>query len=88
MSVIILASHQNTMGEFLSVLVENFANTRKKFKNCACLEIAKVDDIVRVRMVHQGELDPKDTKKDPKLYFTPIEFNNQQYQFKKEHASK
>lgn len=88
LSVIILASHQNTMGEFLSVLVTNFTKTRKKFKNCACLEIAKDGDIVRVSMVYEGELDPKDTKKDPKLYFTPIEFNNQQYQFNLNHAPK
>ncbi len=89
LSVIILASHQNTMGEFLSVLVENFAKTREKFKNCACLEIAKdADGIVRVSMVHEGELDPQDTKKDPKLYFTPDEFNKQQYQFNLNNASK
>ncbi len=88
LSVIILASHQNTMGEFLSILVTNFTKTRKKFKNCACLEIAKVSGIVRVSMVYEGELDPKDNKKDPKLYFTPVEFNNRNYQFKNEHNSK
>jgi phosphohistidine phosphatase SixA len=85
LSVIILASHQNTMGEFLSILVTNFTKTRKKFKNCACLEIAKVDDIVRVSMVHEGELDQQDKKKDPKLYFTIEEFNEQNYKFKKEY---
>jgi hypothetical protein len=88
LSVIVLASHQNAIGEILSVLVTNYAKTRKKIKNCACLEISKDDGIVRVSMVHKGELDLQDTKKDPKLYFTPDEFNNRNYQFKKEHASK
>lgn len=88
LSVIVLASHQNAIGEFLSVLVTNFTKTRKKFKNCACLEIAKDGDIVRVSMVYEGELDQQDTKKDPKLYFTPVEFNKQQYQFNLNHASK
>ena len=87
LSVIVLASHQNAIGEFLSVLVEGFTETRKKIKNCACLEIAKVDGIVRVRMVHQGELDPKDKKKEED-YFTIKEFNSKNYQFKNEHESK
>jgi hypothetical protein len=47
LSVIVLASHQNAIGEFLSVLVTNFADTRKKIKNCACLEISKVGNVVK-----------------------------------------
>jgi hypothetical protein len=87
LSVIVLASHQNAIGEFLSVLVEGFTETRKKIKNCACLEISKVGNVVKVSMIHQGELDPKDKKKEED-YFTIEGFNRQKYQFKNEHESK
>jgi len=88
LSVIVLASHQNAIGEFLSVLVTNFAETRKKIKNCACLEISKVGKVVIVHMIHEGELDSTDTSKKQEHYFTIKEFNTQNYQFKDEHVSK
>lgn len=91
-TVIILASHQNAIGELLTMMVVNYAETRKKLKNCACLEISKVSvgdgEEVYVRMVHEGELDPKDTSKDPQLYFTVDTFNSHNYKFKDEHVGK
>jgi hypothetical protein len=88
LSVIVLASHQNAISEFFSVLITNFAKTRKKFKNCACLEISKVGNVVKVSMIYQGELDPKDTSKKQEHYFTIDEFNKQEYKFTQEHVSK
>jgi hypothetical protein len=88
LSVIVLASHQNAIGEFLSVLVTNYAKTRKKIKNCACLEISKVGKDVKVRMIYKGELDPKDTSKKQEHYFTIKKFNNQNYKFKNEYVEK
>ena len=91
-TVIILASHQNAIGELLTMMVVDYAETRKKLKNCACLEIFKVrvgdGEEVQVRMVHDGELDPKDTSKDPQLYFTVDTFNSHNYNFKDEHVGK
>jgi hypothetical protein len=92
LSVIILASHQNAIGEMLNMLVNNYATTRKKLKNCACLEIAKFISngvaIVTVQMIHEGELDPRDKNKDPRMYFTINEFNSLGYTFKLEHTNK
>lgn len=92
LAVVILASHQNAIGELLNMMVEGYSLGRKKIKNCACLEISKVVSNdkaeVQVRMVYEGELDPKDTSKDPRLYFTVDEFNKYNYKFKDEHNEK
>lgn len=92
LAVVILASHQNAIGELLNMMVEDYSLGRKKIKNCACLEISKVvgdgKAQVQVRMVYEGELDPKDTSKEPRLYFTVDEFNECKYKFKDEHVGK
>ena len=91
--VVILASHQNAIAELLTMMVDGYALSRKKFKNCACIEISKVlegdgREEVHVRMVYEGELDPKDTSKVPLLYFTVDTFNSHNYKFKDEHVGK
>ena len=92
-AIVILASHQNAIGELLTMMVEGYAETRKKLKNCACIEISKVllgdgGEEVYVRMVHDGELDPKDKSKKLLLYFTVDTFNSHNYKFKDEHVGK
>jgi broad specificity phosphatase PhoE len=91
--VVILASHQNAIGELLTMMVKGYAKTRKKLKNCACIEISKVrvrdgGEEIHVKMIHDGELDPKDKSKRPELYFTVDIFNNHNYKFKDEHVGK
>ncbi len=91
--VVILASHQNAITELLTMMVDGYASSRKKIKNCACIEISKVlegdgGEEIHVKMVYEGELDPKDTSKDPLLYFTVDTFNSHNYKFKNEHVGK
>jgi broad specificity phosphatase PhoE len=93
LAVVILASHQNAIGELLNMMVEGYSLRRKKIKNCACIEISKVvvgngKARVQVRMVYEGELDPRDTSKNPQLYFTVDKFNECKYKFKDEHIGK
>ena len=81
-TLVFLASHQNAITVFLMHLIDGYAKTRKKFKNCMCLCIARDDtdtNKVKITMIYEGELDTKDKSKDPRLYFTTDEFNSRDY---------
>jgi broad specificity phosphatase PhoE len=78
--IFVIVTHQKWLECFLTEFLEDkYKTTKKKFKNCMFLCISRDDKKnIEVTMVCEGYLDPND-KKDERLYFNTLEFNNHNY---------